>query len=80
MNAAKEIRIDTDKNGKKAAYYFSRNAFRWFRMKIAEAELLIATCSAKSVTYGPDFTKYGAAIMHTEKQGGMTIIHSSYYI
>src|ERR1051325_1198632 len=52
-NYPMNIRIDTNKNGKKVAYLIT-NDLRNIRMNLSEAELLIATCKATSVTYGPN--------------------------
>lgn len=50
----KEIRIDTNKRGKKMAYQYSRIQHRYFPMKLADAELAISTGQAISVTFGPN--------------------------
>ena len=50
----KEIRFDTDKNGKRVAYRYSRQQMRWFKMKLAEAENLVATGNVSSVTNRPN--------------------------
>lgn len=54
INRKPEIRIDTNKRGKKVAYQFSRLQQRYFPMSLAAAELAIATGNVSSVTFGPN--------------------------
>lgn len=39
----KAIKIKTIKGGRQRAYYWSRRAFRWLPMPLAQAEIEIAT-------------------------------------
>lgn len=46
MSKQVEIFFQNDKHGRKVAYRWSRMQFRAFRMKLDEAELLVATGQA----------------------------------
>jgi hypothetical protein len=71
------IRIDTNKNGKKVAYQVT-NDLRNIRMSLTEAEIMIATCKAASVTYGPNPFTYGVSYLSSENIDGMQVFHTSY--
>lgn len=43
------IRFTVDKQGRRIAHYFGQTIRRWFRMPLAEAEIMIAMGKAEAV-------------------------------
>lgn len=70
----KEVTFKTDNRGKKRAYYFARQQFRWFPMPLKEAEGLIASGEAFfTPLHRTLLTPGGRAVSegrHPESEGG----------
>ena len=50
FNCRISIRIKADTNGRLRAIYWSRRAMRWLPIKIADAELFLATGAADAAS------------------------------